>query len=213
MTLLDAALCSMVAAAASGVALARRRKEHRPAAVALVVLAVLAIAGEPLLRALPPAGADIPRRLWPLVYLDGARVLATVSVVPALALAVAGSRRGVAVVVGLWLAGSAALAALYPSPAVRGAELARLYLAGDLAGLFTAIAALAWWARLRRWPGSAHAVAIGLIVLDIATLVTPFSPWHGAIFGPDYDVTQVEMLSVFAVICAAQVILWRFSTL
>src|SRR5262249_13600694 len=50
-------------------------------------------------------------------------------------------------VAGAWLLASVVLAALYPSPLVRGERLQRIYLAADLIGLFVAIVALARWAR------------------------------------------------------------------
>jgi hypothetical protein len=210
---------AQLAAAGAAVMLARRRAEHVPAAGALVLLAVASVAQLVLALRLPPPSAEPyegPARV--LVYLDGAVVLGAAVVTPALALAVflapEWRRRAVTVVGAAWLVASVVLAALYPSPLVRGDGLQRVYLAIDLIGLFVAVAALArWarWARARASPGSAHAVAIGLVVLDGAILVAPFSPWRGSIFAGRYDVVQILMIVLFMTAAVAQGVLWRFS--
>lgn len=209
-----------VCAAVSALALARRRPAHVPAAVALVVLAALDLLGGPISAALPPTVE--PWQGWSrvLVYLDGASNLATIATVAGLAVAVAVSperrRRAVAIVGAVWLLASVVLSALYPSPLVRGAGLQRIYLAADLIGLFVSTVALITWARAgiaaKRSPDSAPLVAIGLVLLDAAILVTPLSPWRGSVFGASFEGVQVEILIVFAALTAAQVIAWRYST-
>jgi len=211
---------SEVLAAVSAVALARRRPAHTRAAVALVVLALIAVVGAQVAAALTPPSVE-PWQGWArvLVYLDGALNLATSATIAGLAvsLAVAPERRRFAVgaVVAVWALASIVLAALYPSPLVRGESLQRVYVAADLIGVFVSTVALVSWARAgiaaKRSPDSASAVAIGLVLLDLAILLTPFSPWRGSIIGGRFDVIQVEVLGFFAVISAAQVILWRFS--
>jgi hypothetical protein len=105
------------------------------------------------------------------------------------------------------------LAALYPSPMVRGAGLQRIYLAVDLLGLLVSTIALVVWARAsiaaKRSPGSVHVVAIGLVVLDAAVLLAPLSPWRGSIFGASFDATLLIMALCFAVLTIVQVALWR----
>src|SRR5215468_4304646 len=81
-----------------------------------------------------------------LVYLDGAFNLVTSATVAGLAVAVASTpeqrRRAVAVVAAVWLLASVVLAALYPSPLVRGEGLQRIYIGADLIGLSVASVAL-----------------------------------------------------------------------
>lgn len=211
----------MILAAVTAVMVTRRRPGHVPAAVALVVLAVVTLARVPIYAALgPPSVEPYTGAARVLVYVDGAMVLAAASVTPGLALAVAvpaeRSRFAVAVVTGVWLVASVVLAVLYPSPLVRGEGLQRIYLAADLIGLFVSAIALISESRrgiaAKKSPGSASMVAIGLVLLDVAILLTPLSPWRGSVFGASFDGVQVEIIVVFAAMSAAQGILWRFST-
>ena len=130
MTLQGAALAAEVAAALTGVLLARRRGEHRPAAVALVLLVGAAALELPILAALRPLPRPVEGAARVLVYLDGALYLAPIATVPGLALAVSVSperrRAAVAAMAGAWLLASVVLAALYPSPLVRGEGLRRV---------------------------------------------------------------------------------------
>jgi hypothetical protein len=140
-------------------------------------------------------------------------------VTPGLALAVSVSRerrrRVVAVVIGVWALASIVLAALYPSPLVRGEGLRSVYLAADLIGLAVATVALLGWARRTmaagQWSGSAPMVAIGLVLLDLGILLGPYSPWRGSLFAGRYDVVQIAIVVFFAAFAAAQGVLWRFS--
>lgn len=215
------AFATMISAAVTAVMVARRRAEHVPAAVALVLLTAATLARVPLYAALgPPPVEPYHGAALVLVYLDGAAELASYASVVGLAVALAASperrRRAVAIVGGIWLVASVVLAALYPSPLVRGAGLHRVYLTADLVSMFAATVALVTWARAgiaaKRSPRLVHVVAIGLVLLDLAILVTPLSPWRGAVFGESFDGVQVEIVVVFSAITAAQVILWRFST-
>src|SRR5262249_9167145 len=151
-----------------------------------------------------------------LVYLDGAAVLAELAILPGLALvvSVAPERRrrlAVAIVTAVWALASIALAAAYPSPMVRGEELQRLYPAADLVGLAVSSIALVGWARRTiaegRSPGSAHMIAIGLVLLDLGILLIPHSPWReGTWISPfgRFDIIQIGIVVFFAVFAAAQ---------
>lgn len=220
--LLAIMLGTMTAAALTAVLLARRRVEHRPAAVALVLLAALNFAQVKIGAALSPYPVE-PWQGWSrvLVYLDGAVVLGAAVVTPGLALAVTAAPRpprvAVAIVAGVWFLASVVLAALYPSPLVRGAALARLYLAADLIGLFVAIVALARWARWARGrasPGSAQMVALALVGLDLGILLVPHSPWRESAWVSPlgrFDIIQIGIVVFFATFTAAQGIAWNFS--
>jgi len=214
-----AALASEALAASAAWVLTRRRAEHKPAALALTLLLCAHAANAPVNAALTPHSAapwEGAARL--LVYLQGALVLASVAIVPGLALAVflsPGRRRcAVRLVLGTWALASIVLAVLYPSPIVRGPSLGRLYLAAELASLFIAIVALLQWARWakgRASPGSAHAVAIALLVLDIGTLISPYAPRRLGTFPAPVEVIQIEIIGIFAAIAVCEVIVWSFS--
>ncbi len=81
-----AAFTAEVASAILAVLLARRRPEHRPAAVALVVLIVAVAARVLVYGALsPPADGPMVGAARTLIYLDGALQLATGAAVVGLA--------------------------------------------------------------------------------------------------------------------------------
>jgi len=219
MTLLTAAFVAQIVAAGSGVVLARRRAEHVPAAIALALLATANLLHAPLLAALRPLPRPIEGSARVLVYLDGAISLAQYAIVAGLAVAVAAAPRrrrlAVGLVAGGWLLAAVVLAALYPSPLVRGAGLQRTYFAADLIGLFVATVALVTWARraiaARRSPDGAYAVALGLVTFDAAILLAPFSPWRAALFSAPYTGPQLVITVFFAVVATAQVIAWNLS--
>jgi hypothetical protein len=204
-------------AALSAYMLARRRPGHIPAAVALALLATVNLLDAPIAAALTPARGEP----WQgsgrvLVYLDGAINLANDAIVAGLPVAIAVAperrRRAAAMVAGAWLLASVVLAALYPSPLVRGAGLQRIYIAAELIGLFVATVALITWARAgiaaKRSPEGVHAVALGMTLLDAAILLAPFSPWRAALFEAPYGGVQLIITAFFAVVTAAQVIAW-----
>ncbi len=220
MSFIAIAKATQIAAALSSIALAKRRAEHVPAAVALVVLTAVALARGPLSAALAPLPRPIEGAARSLVYLDGAAELATYATIAGLAVAVAVSaeqrRRALAFAVAAWALASVALGALYPSPLVRGAGLQRVYFAADLIGLFVSAVALVGWAQrgiaAKRSPDSSSLVAMSLVALDGAILLAPFSPWRGALYGSDFAGIQVIIALFFATFTAVQVIAWRFSS-
>ncbi len=217
MNLLAIAKATQIAAAVSSIALARRRAEHVPAAVALVVLTLIGLLRGPL-RAVVDAPGGSER--YALVYVDGAAELATSTVVAGLAVAVAVDatkrRRVLAGGIAVWALASIVLGAMYPSPLVKGAHLQRIYFAADLIALFVSAVALARWlqrgAAMKRSPDSASLIAIGLVSLDGAILLAPFSPWRGVVFGSDFSGIQLIIAIFFATFAVAQVAAWRFSS-
>ena len=208
----SAALAAEVASAALAVLLARRRPVHRPAAVALAALLAANVLRVAVVAALPwpPQAEPLQGGALVLLDLDGALVLAAAAVVPGLALGASAEhpRRAVAYVVAAWALVSIALAVLYPSPIVRGAGLARIYLAADLIGLFVAVVTLVQRVRSRRPPTSAHAVVLALVASDLAILLVPYSPWRAGLFGR-YDGAQLMILVLFvALTCFQGVLVW-----
>jgi hypothetical protein len=213
--LLASAYAAEIVAAVAGLALARRHPKHRPAAVALTLLAVLSLLGMPVREALGPPTVepiDGVRRVF--VYLDGARKLGVFAILPGLALATCSERprRAVGALVAVWALASVVLAVLYPSPLVRGEGLRRVYLAADLLCLAGVAVAFASWARLRRSPSSAHVVAVVLAFLDLATLINPLGPYRAGLFGVPFDPVQVTILVGFVAVALYQGVLWRFSS-
>jgi hypothetical protein len=152
-----------------------------------------------------------------LVYLDGAMTLAGSAILAGLALAIAvppeRRRLAIGVVAGAWLLTSIALAALYPSPLVRGAGLQRIYFAADLVGLLVAAGAVFVRGEAniaaKRSPDSAFIVALGLVLLTGGLLFAPFSPWRAALFDAPYFGPQLVIMVVFTVLAAAQVVAWK----
>jgi hypothetical protein len=167
-----------------------------------------------VLRPLPPPVAG-PARV--LIYLDGAISLADYAIVAGLAVVVAvypeRRRLAVALVAAVWLLASIALAALYPSPLVRGLGLQRIYFAADLLGLFVSTVALITWVRragaAKQSPSLVHFVAVGMVAFDALILLAPYSPWRGALFDAPYTAPQWVILTFFAVVMAVQVIAWK----
>ena len=151
---------------------------------------------------------------------DGAAELACYATVAGLAVAIAVSekhrRRAAALAVVAWALGSLALAALYPSPLVRGSSLQRVYFAADLIGLFVSAVAIVRWVQrnvaAKRSPNTASFIALGLVALDAVILLTPFSPWRGEIFGSDFSGIQLIFTIFFATFVAAQVVAWKRSS-
>ena len=210
-SLYAAALAAEIVAAVAAVALARRRPEHRPAAVALVLLALCAVGRLGTVAGLHGLPRPVEGASRVLVYLDGALQLATGAVVAGLAVAVTAEkpRRAARAVVVCWTLASLALAITYPSPLVRGAGLRKLYLMADLTALLVSLLAIVRWARRRRSPGSAQAIAIGLVLLDLGILLVPFGPWRSSIFVGPYDLIQIGIVVFFAAFAAAQGVAWK----
>lgn len=212
MSLLAVALGAQIAAAVSSIALARRRAEHVPAAVALVVLAVVGVARGPLGAPLDASQGDP----WALIYVDGAAELATSAVVAGLAMAVAVTgnqrRRAFALTVVAWALGSIVLGIASPV----GQKLQRFYFAADLVGLCVSAAALVRWGQrlgaAKLSPDSTSVIALGLFALDGAILLAPFSPWRAVVFGSDYTGVQLVIAMFFAIFTTVQVIGWRSSS-
>ncbi len=209
MNLLAVAKITQIAAAVSSIALARRRAEHVPAAVALVVLAAIGLARGPL-RDAYTSGEEI------LYYVDSAAELGTYATVAGLALAVAVTRdtrrRAFALTVVAWAIGSIALGIASPI----GSQLQRFYFGADLVGLFVSAAALVRWGQrlsaAKLSPDSASVVALGLFALDGAILLAPFSPWRANVYASDFSGIQLIIAMFFATFTVVQVIAWRFSS-
>jgi hypothetical protein len=216
--LLAIAKMTQIAAAVSSIALAKRRAEHVPAAVALVVLAAVSLARAPLRAAMAPLPRPIEGAARALVYADGAAEMATCATIAGLALAVATDahhrRRVFASALAAWALASIVLGAFYPSPLVRGPGLQRVYFATDLIGLFVSAVALVGWTQrtlaAQRPPDSSSLIAFALVALDGAILTAPFSPWRSLLFGSDYSGIQVIIALFFATFAVAQVLAWRF---
>jgi hypothetical protein len=205
---------AQIAAAISSIGLARKRAEHVPAALALIVLAAVPILRGPLRTVIEgPGGSE----LHTLIYVDRAAELATSAVVAGLAMAVAVTtkhiRRAYALAVLAWAVETIAIGIM--SPAGRH-ELQRFYFAVDLFGLFVSAAALVRWGQrltaAKLSPDTASVVALGLVGLDGAILLAPFSPWRGLVFGSDFSGIQLIIAVFFGGFTVVQMIVWRYSS-
>jgi hypothetical protein len=164
-----------------------------------------------------PLPVEGPARV--LVYVDSAAELACYATVAGLAVAIAVSekhrRRAAALAVVAWALGSLVLAALYPSPLVRGPSLQRIYFAADLIGLFVSAVAIVRWVQrnlaARSSPDTTSFIALGLVALDATILLTPFSPWRGVVFGSDFSGIQLVITTFFGTFVVAQVLAWKRS--
>ncbi len=210
------AYSAQVLAALAAFLLAWRHAPHRPAAVALVLLAAVSVLHAPIVAALHRLPRPIEGRALALVYLDGADALAGYAILAGLPVALAAAperrRRASAIVVGVWMFASVVLARLYPSPIVRGAGLQQIYVAADLIALAVASLALIFEARAdiaaQRSPSSSSMVATALVILDGAILVAPFSPWRGDVFVVPYFGPQLVIAILFLFIAASEVVVW-----
>jgi hypothetical protein len=215
-----AAYAAQALAAVAAVVLARRHAPHRPAAVALVLLAAVNILDAPVVAALRPLPRPIEGGARVLVYLDGAINLAGYAILAGLPVVLAVDpkrrRRAFVGVAGVWLAASVVLAALYPSPYVRGPGLQQVYVAADFVALAFAALALIHEARTdiaaRRSPSTASMLATALVLLDGGILVAPFSPWRGDVFVEPYFGPQLVLAAMFFLIAATEVIAWKLIT-
>jgi hypothetical protein len=216
-SLLVAAYASQVFAALAAVALAGRHPPHRPAAVALVLLAASSLLHAAVAAVLRPMPIPVEGAAVALVYVDGALALSSSAIIAGLPVALAVSperrRRAGAIVAGAWLLVSIVLGALYPSPLVRGEGLRQVYVAVDLFALSVASLALIIEARADiaagRRPSSASAVATAVIILDGGILIAPFSPWRGDLFGGPYFGPQLVITAMFVLIAGLEVIAWK----
>jgi hypothetical protein len=207
------AYSAQVLAALAALLLARRHAPHRPAAVALMLVATVSVLHAPIVAALHQLPRPIEGHALALVYLDGADALAGYAILAGLPIALAVAperrRRASAIVVGVWLVASVVLARLYPSPIVRGAGLQQIYVAADLIALAVASLALIFEARadiaVQRSPSSSSM----LVILDGAILVAPFSPWRGDVFVVPYFGPQLVIAILFLFIAVSEVVVWR----
>lgn len=150
MTLLSLALAAQALAAVFAILIALRRNSYLPAAVALALIAGISV----LERLIAPTldGAPVPYQGLPRVFfhLESASRFAGDAVVAGLAVVVAVAperrRRVVIILGGVWLLASVVVAALYPSPIVRGLALARIYFASAMLGICVGTIAMVTWA-------------------------------------------------------------------
>jgi hypothetical protein len=218
MSMQAAAYAAQVLAALAAVLLARRHAPHRPAAVALVLLAASNVGHAHVSATLTPYSVE-PWRGFArvLVYLDGALGLTSYAILAGLPIALAAPperrRRAGLIVAGVWLLASVVLAALYPSPYVRGAGLQQVYVAADFVALAVAALALLTEARAdiaaRRSPSSSSAVATAFVLIDGGLLVAPMSPWRGDVFVTPYFGPQLVIAVLFSIIAATELVAWR----
>jgi hypothetical protein len=214
-----AAVAAQALAAATAIGVARKNPAHRPVAVGLVCLLALSVLrGVLVYGVLRPARSVMPDPSAPFssalalvaVYLDGAAFLAEEMTVAGIVAAVYLERpRKTLTTIGIaWLAASVVLAGLYPSAVVRGAGLARVYLATELASLMVSMACVASFAGRRLSPRAPQAIALFLLAAEVAVLIT--GPWRASIF-VGWDSAKMVLLVAYVFIAGIQGVLWRFS--
>lgn len=222
MTLWDAATIAQGAAVVAAFALARRRPDFWP-----IALYLAAVAAASLVRAALVGFVLVPERarmvaagIDPVVVpftssgalaavaADGSLWLLAPAGLAAVAAAVCLPRRRpvlVAIVVA-WAVASVALYAAYPSPLVRGAGLARVYLAAELVGLAVAVACVAKWIGRVERPRVTHTAIFLCIAIVFAELAA--GPWRrGDIFQRWY-LANVGQVMLFVTLFVMEVWTW-----
>jgi hypothetical protein len=188
-----------------------------PGAVALTLIAAISILSRVIAVAVEGAPVPFEGTARVLFHIESASQLAGDATIAGLALAVAVGlerrRWAVAIVGGVWLLASVVIAALYPSPLVRGAGLARVYFASTVLGLCVATLSLVTRARsslaVKRSPDGVDLLAITLTLLDATIALVPFSPWRSAPFSAEsFSGPQVLIIGVFTIITAVEVVAW-----
>jgi hypothetical protein len=196
-----------IAAVVLAWAIARRRSEHRPAAILLSVgLASDVIRRALYFGALAPAYlrfGQAPFEGWARVAgnLDQALFLLWPAALVALArvgFGRASARRSLAQVAAAWATAAAALVIAYPL--TRGAVLARCYLAVEIAALLAVAVTIGAWVRERRSP-ELHHVAVALAAT--AELCTLGGPWRINLFG-SWPLAQTVYFTLFVVLLVLQ---------
>jgi hypothetical protein len=198
-----------IGAAMMAVPVARARAEHGPVAVFLVGttianaarLAIISYVLDPARDAMRAAGVDpaaVPFTEWVKVatIVESALFLLWPAGIAALAMAVF-LRRRPWVVAAVWTSTSVVLAVGYP--ALRGAALAREYLAAEVASLLVGVGCFVSWLprRREREVGLPITVTMLLIAVGLAGLVV--GPWRFGIFDR-WVLAQVTYAITYAVI-------------
>ena len=184
---------------------------------ALTLIAAIGVVEKLIAPALD--GALVPYQGLPrvLFHLESASKFAGDAVIAGLAVVVAVAperrRRAVTILGGTWLLAFVVVAALYPSPLVRGLALARIYFASAMLGICVGTIAMVTWAAkciaAKRSPGGADTIALWLLIFDADVALVPFSPLHSAPFSAEsYAGVQVLILWVFTVLAAGEAIAW-----
>jgi hypothetical protein len=207
---------SQVLAAIFAILITRHRRSYLPAAVALTLIATISLVQRAIFAA--TQGAPVPyegaARL--LFHIDTASHLAGDATIAGLAVVVAVAperrRRVVAIIAGVWFLASVVVAALYPSPLVRGLGLARVLFASNMLGVCVGTIAMVMWARgklaAKRSPGAIDMVALTMLIFDAGAAILPFSPWRNAPFSLEaYSGVQGLIIGFFGVIA----VLWLVS--
>jgi hypothetical protein len=213
---------AQLVAAISAVALARRRVDHRPIALALVVVTVASLGRAAMhawvLRGGPYAGwARAAFHLEQALWLAGPATLAWVTLValhPRCAMCPKApildrihreaNQIVLAGLVGpIWVTLSAACVCLYP--ALRDGPLRLFYLAAQLSALLVCVASVVAW--LRRWGHREVTLPAAIVLLLVACSLGDLlaGAWRYGLFGAAYETTQWILLVMYTVIAIVQI--------
>ncbi|WP_437767111.1 hypothetical protein WMF27_20895 [Sorangium sp. So ce281] len=188
---------------------ARHRPEHRPIAwllgYGLATDAVREIIGARVLRPARVELAGAPFTGWVRVafHLESALFVGWMAGVAALAVWIFGRRRPWGVLIA-WAVAVAVLAIGYP--ALRGALLAKVYTACELAALCVSVGFLLRW-YFGREPAQSHHFVGGLIVVAELTMLA--GPYRVGIFGA-WDLARSILFALYLALTPTQgVLAWR----
>jgi hypothetical protein len=196
-------------AAFLAVVVARRRPEHRPVALFLVVI-VLAALARPAIEAtgiVPSTPSPVPLAGLPRVAAHALQALYLLWPFGVLALVRrAFTGKGVGLIATGYTLSLAGLIAGYPM--IRGALLARTYTALELASLLVSIGFVTQWWQRRLIPTLSQ-VAAGLILT--VELMTLLGPYRAALFSGWERALAIYMVMYGAlVVFHGGIVLWSF---
>lgn len=211
MTLLWIARLTQIAAAVSAVLLARRRADHRPFAVFLLVVTAANLARAvlasvyPLLRPLDMPPLEGAARV--AFHAEQALFTTWPAGIAAVSIALFARRRWLALLPGFaWIGLVAYLATHYPT--VRGEELRRVYLVAELGALCVTAAGAVLWTWRRESPSPARVALMCVVLMEGACLLA--GAWRRG-FWIYWNLQQIAYVLLYLTLTAFQVITWRRS--
>lgn len=195
-------------AVATAVALAWRRRDHRPFAVFIgwIFLAGVVRAGfDARFDLLRPLGSTPFTGVARVAFhLDQAAELSSTAGLAALAIVLCARRKALAWLPGLaWVAVVTYLATHYPE--VRGDALRRVYLAAELAALAVSISSIVHFAWRREGMTPARQCLLCCVGMDICSLLV--GSWRWGLW-EQWALNQAAFLLLYAALTGYQGVLW-----
>jgi hypothetical protein len=208
MFLLWATRIALLLAAASAVALARRRADHRPFAAFLVWLVIVntvrALLSERFGLIRPLGSPPFTGAARAAFHVDEAGELSSAAAFAALTILLFARRRWLSLLPAIaWLGAFAYLVTHYPE--VRGDPLRQVYLAAELAALAVAVLSFGAFWRRREPMTLARTCTLVCLLVDGGTLFIGAWRWG---FWTAWNLQQGAYLVMYSIITTLQVLSW-----